>query len=392
MAEDTSKTETPAALAQIQTMDAIGRLTGSIAHDFNDILTVIINNLDMLRRNVQGARDLAMIESAQSAASRGGLLIGQLLAFARQQALKPMSENVGDLVRGLEAVLRQGIRPDVDLKVEAADVPLNAEIDAAHLETALLNLVVNASDAMPRGGQIVVRVSPCEIGQSDRRINLEPGRYARIDVADTGDGMSDDILRRAFEPFFTTKDVGRGSGLGLSQVYGFAVQSGGAVDVESRMGAGTTVSLLLPLQQEVSHPEDAPRNAPESGSRASTIALIVEDDPGLLVVAVELFRDLGFEVRTAGDSIAALDVLKDNPDIRLLFSDIVMPRGMNGVELAREARAINPDIKILLASGYPRSALRARGLTDDIAFIGKPYRWSDLAERMREMKVIDQAV
>ena len=377
------------ALLQIQAMDAIGRLTGSVAHDFNDILTVIVNNLDMLKRNVQGTRALAMIENAESAASRGGLLIGQLLAFARQQALKPVMQDLNELLRGLEASLRDNAGAAVGLTVETPALPLTAEIDSAHLESALLNLVINARDAMPRGGRIAVTLAPHDIGPEDGRAGLPPGRYARLAVADTGEGMSEDVQRRAFEPFFTTKDIGKGSGLGLSQVYGFAVQSGGAVDIDSRMGAGTTVALLLPLHESQAGAAVADEPGAEAPNRHAVSALIVEDDPGLLLVAVELFRDLGFDVRTAGDSGAALEALRANPQIKLMFSDIVMPRGMNGVELAREAKAINPEIKILLASGYPRSALKARGLTDDMAFIGKPYRWSDLADQMRDMKLID---
>ena len=268
-----------------------------------------------------------------------------------------------------------------------APLPLNANIDAPQFEAALLNLVVNARDAMPGGGKLRIATGCKTVGAAEakRMSGIAPGDYVTVSVADIGEGMSRDVLTRVFEPFFTTKEVGKGSGLGLSQVYGFVTQSGGHVAIDSKPGAGTTVTLYLPQAAAglMTGQWDKER-VPAPGR-----VLVVEDDPEVLDVTVEMLRGFGYEVLTAPDGPSALQVLRRDPEIDVLFTDIVMPRGMNGVELAREARRLRPNVRVLLASGYPASVLSAgHGAGDDgeFAFLSKPYRRAELADKLRALQ------
>jgi PAS domain S-box-containing protein len=378
-----------AALAQAQKMEAIGQLTGGVAHDFNNLLTVITNSLDLL---VDSGRDEAqkrrIIDIAQRAAERGAKLNQQLLAFSRRQPLRPEPHNINALIGGFEAVLRRACREAIAFDLDLAPLPVAATIDAQQFETALLNLVVNARDAMPEGGslRIATRIETIKKARAGTMAEIAPGRYVEVAVSDTGTGMTADVVARACEPFFTTKDVGKGSGLGLSQVYGFVAQSGGYVVIDSTPGAGTTVTLYLPAT------DLKPAGDPESPEAEETPAkakiLVVEDDPDVLDVAVESLRMMGYDVLTAPDGRSALSVLRRDPAIQILLSDIVMPHGMNGVELAREAVRLRPDLRVLLASGYPMSALPCDNGTaalDEFPFLSKPYRSSQLAEALRAL-------
>jgi PAS domain S-box-containing protein len=379
-----------AALAQSQKMEAIGQLTGGVAHDFNNLLTVITNALDLL---ADGRRDEAqrrrIIDFAQRAAERGARLTQQLLAYSRRQPLRPEVHSINGLIRGFEAVLRRACPEPIECEIPPATASLATNIDAPQFETALLNLVVNARDAMPKGGRLSITTGLATIDQRLAALmsDIEPGDYVRIAVADTGEGMTPDVLARAFEPFFTTKEVGKGSGLGLSQVYGFVAQSGGHVAIDSTLGAGTTVTLYLPAVPAIVEGQATAATALQSAAIGRV--LVVEDDPEVLDVTVERLRRMGYEVLTAGDGPAALAVLRREAEIDILFSDIVMPRGMNGVELARTALRLRPQLRVLLASGYPMSALSAtQGITADtgFAFLSKPYRGAELADALRALQ------
>jgi PAS domain S-box-containing protein len=371
--------QTRAALAQSQKMEAIGQLTGGIAHDFNNLLTVVSNNLDLILQHLPDtARVRRLAEGALRAANRGAKLTQQLLAFARRQPLRPETVDVNVLIGGIEAIIRRAAGDGVPIELELGNALGGARLDAAQFEAALLNLVLNAHDAMPEGGVLRIKTENAEVAAGDAAAarGVPPGRYVVAAVSDSGIGMSPEVQAHAFEPFFTTKEPGKGSGLGLSQVYGFVAQSGGHVVIDSEPGRGTAVALYLPQVEGQSRP------------RPATV-LIVEDDPDVLESAVEMVRGLGYEVLTAANGIDALAVLKRNVTVDVLFSDIVMPRGMNGVELAKEARRLRPRLRILLSSGHASAILASEhGLTTDFSFIGKPYRWPDLAEKLRSGPVV----
>ncbi|EIM99203.1 cyclic nucleotide-binding protein [Paraburkholderia hospita] len=365
-----------AALFQAQKMESLGQLTGGVAHDFNNLLAVMSNGLDVLSLRLHEHADIRMLETMQRAVARGATLIQQLLSFARQQPLKAEKCNVNAAIRGFEAVLRRATDGAIGLEVRQEPHPRPVLLDAARFEAVLLNLVVNARDAMPEGGKIVIGVENVELG--DGMVGaLAAGPYVRVSVADTGSGMPPEVVARAFEPFFTTRDVGKGSGLGLSQVYGFIAQSGGDVRIDSEPGRGTVVSMYLPVAK------DASGDADTLAGRALDTVLLVEDEPDLLDATAELFRSLGYEVLTASNGSEAMNVLSQRDDIRVLFTDVVVPDGIDGIQLARSTRGLHPDIRIVLASGYPLPALKAQhGNLSDFTFIHKPYRPADLVRAL----------
>jgi PAS domain S-box-containing protein len=379
--------EAQAALFQAQKMEAVGQLTGGVAHDFNNLLTIIVNNLDLLTRNARDPRDIKLIESAQRAAERGAKLTQQLLAFSRRQPLQPNAHNPNTLIEGFETVLRRACGELVRLQLSLSPRVRWISVDAPQFESALLNLVVNARDAMPDGGSLKIMTSNVTLSeQGSAASSLPPGQYVSVSVQDTGIGMTPDIVSRVFEPFFTTKEIGKGTGLGLSQVYGFATQSGGTIKIDSTPGQGTKVIMLLPAQEGGDEtPEEESETERPARDSAGTV-LIVEDEPAVLEVASDIFDSLGYDVVTATDAKEALNVLDGNPSIDVLFSDVIMPNGMNGVELSRKAREMRPDLKILLASGYPMSALPSEGLGIGVSFISKPYRWTELADKLRILR------
>ena len=375
-----------AALAQAQKMEAVGQLTGGVAHDFNNLLTVISSNADLLGEPELEERDRrALLDGILRAADRGARLTQQLLAFARRQPLRPRSRSIGALVRNFESVLRRAAGEAVELTLQLSREPDIAKIDGPQFEAAILNLVVNSRDALPRGGRISITTSvvgvvdPGSLGLPD----MTPGDYVLISVADTGEGMSPDVLSKVFEPFYTTKEVGKGSGLGLSQVYGFVTQSGGQVRIESAPGRGTTVFCYLPIDHDA---QEKQREKRAADVRRGTV-LLVEDDAEVMTSATAMLQSLGYDVLTAVDAVRALAMLQEQRDIDVLFTDVVMPGPMNGVELAGRARALRKDLKILLASGYPRSNFSAEhGLLEEFAFLSKPYRWAELSERLRTLQ------
>jgi len=383
---------TRAALAQSQKMEAIGQLTGGVAHDFNNLLTVITNGLDLLAGPMRDeAQKQRIIDSAQRAAERGAKLTQQLLAFARQQPLRPHINDINKLIVGFEPVLQRACVESIDIELALSGVPIAADIDGPQLETALLNLVVNGRDAMPRGGRL--RIATALETLSPERVRtmgaIPAGDYVVVEVRDTGDGMRPEILDKVFEPFFTTKEIGKGSGLGLSQVYGFVAQSGGHVEIDSTVGAGTTVRLYLPAADPALEGKTGTDLAPPVRHGAGRV-LVVEDDTEVRDVTVEMLRSLGYEVLTAPDAPSALALLSRDDHVDILFSDIVMPGGVNGVELARQAVRLRPRLRVLLASGYPMSALASEhglGREPEFSFIGKPYRGADLAGKLRQLQL-----
>ena len=364
--------QTRAALFQSQKMEAIGQLTGGIAHDFNNLLSVVASGLEIIKTQSTGI-DRRVIDSMNRAIERGASLTQQLLAFARQQPLAPAIHNINRLIEGFESVLRRAVDSSIDFDVALADGLPNACIDEARFETAILNLVVNARDAMPDGGRLLLETRVVTL---DGHGTLAPGRYVEVSVADTGMGMSPDVAARVFEPFFTTKPVGKGTGLGLAQVHGFIVQSGGDIAVESALDKGTTLRILLPASAECEGERPADPNAREK-------VLVVEDEEDLLVLAATLFESIGYDVLLANNGKDALAILERNPDVDVVFSDVMMPQ-MSGIELARIVRREYPDARILLASGYPMPALRQQqGDIEEFPFVSKPYRLPEILKRLR---------
>jgi PAS domain S-box-containing protein len=363
------------ALFHSQKMEAIGQLTGGIAHDFNNLLNVVTNGISMLRERVKDPADVRMLDAIDQAANRGALLTQQLLSFARQQPLKREARDLNRVVNSFEAVLRRASRNGIGFQVKLADKLPLVMIDAAQFETALLNLVVNARDATPDGGRIMVSSQVVELKQQRRK--LPPGTYVVVSVQDTGAGMTPEVMARAVEPFFTTKAVGKGTGLGLSQVYGMAQQSDGDLEIVSRPDQGTTMSLYFPAaagseQERVDEP-------------TSEKVLIVDDQPDVLEITSELFRTLGFEVLSANSAEDAIGVLERTPDLRLMLSDVVMP-GMSGIQLARKAQSVTPGIKVILSSGYANPAMdRDKDSLEGFHFLPKPYRMGDLVKKLRSM-------
>ncbi|MEH6434097.1 hybrid sensor histidine kinase/response regulator [Massilia sp. DD77] len=367
--------KTQAALFQSQKMESIGQLTGGIAHDFNNLLSVLASGLEVLTMQRQHGSDLKTLDSMRRAIDRGATLTQQLLAFARQQPLQPETRNVNRLITGFESVLRRAGNTSIAFEVKLDPQVRNTVVDAARFESALLNLVVNARDAMPEGGRIEIATANASLADGEVD-SLPAGDYVRLTVTDTGTGMDPDTVSRAFEPFYTTKEVGKGTGLGLSQVYGFIKQSGGEIAIRSKLGEGTTIAIYLPAASSQDH---------EYRKADTETVLIVEDEPDLLDVASSLFMSMGYDVMTAASGQEAMNVLASR-DVDILFTDVVMPDGINGIDLAAFTRENYPHIKVMLASGYPQPALKLdRAKLGEFAFVSKPYRLSDLARSLRSV-------
>jgi len=370
--------QTRAALFQAQKMEAIGQLTGGVAHDFNNLLAVVSSGIDILQTQQLSGAGSRVLDGMRRAVDRGALLTQQLLSFARQQPLAPAVHQLNTLISGFETVLRRAAGPLVRLELNLGKQLAQVSVDEARFEAALLNLVVNARDAMPDGGSLVVETRNAVLAANEVG-TLAPGDYVRVSVRDSGTGMPKDVRERAFEPFFTTKEAGKGTGLGLSQVYGFIVQSGGDVVIDTEEGFGTSIGLYLPANADVQarEPADVVKERDER-------VLIVEDDQLLMAIAGELFQTMGYTVLSASDGPEALRMLQREPDIDVMFSDVMMPNGMTGLDLAREVSTRYPAIKIILASGYPLPALQTeqQGLSE-FAFVSKPYRLADLARHLR---------
>jgi signal transduction histidine kinase len=375
-------------LGQAQKMEAVGQLTGGIAHDFNNLLTVILGNIDFLGRHVSGnERAQRQLAAVRHAAERGRSLTGQLLAFSRRQHLTPVPLDVNKLVRGFEPLIRRAVGESVTLEVGVAEETAVCEVDPSQLETALLNLAMNARDAMPTGGTLAVdvRVAAADPALAAEHPEAPRGPWLVIAVQDNGTGMPQDVVARAFEPFFTTKEPGKGSGLGLSQVYGFVRQSGGFVTLRSAPGRGTELAIYLPPSHKpVASQVVQDEQQRSEGGQSGTI-LLVEDDAPVLALTTEMLIDLGFRVITASDAHGALEIVRRGEPIDLIFTDIVMPGGKTGVQLVKEARQLRPSLKVLLTSGYTGEALfRHQPDEVDVPIIPKPFRQTDLCEGIRK--------
>jgi two-component system, NtrC family, sensor kinase len=379
------------ALRQSQKLDAIGHLTGGVAHDFNNLLTIIIGNLEAAQRQLDRWTDGAQVklsrrlESAMHGAERAATLTKRLLAFSRQQPLNPALLDVNRVLNGLSDFLRRALGEDVSLEIVGSGGIWPVEADAAELEAAILNLAVNARDAMREGGKLTIEASNSYLDDSycRRHADVRPGQYVQIAVTDTGSGMSKDVIDRAFEPFFTTKESGQGTGLGLSQVYGFVKQSGGHVKIYSEAGEGTTVKIYLPRFFGKASAAEQAAGAP-SRSRSGESVLVVEDDDDVRTYVVETLAALGYQVLEAAEADSALRLLDEDPCVQLLLTDVVMP-GLNGRKLAEEARLRRPDLKILYMTGYSRNAIMHQGRLDTgVDLLQKPITSEQLAAAVRK--------
>ncbi|MHB1206084.1 MAG: ATP-binding protein [Rhodospirillaceae bacterium] len=378
-------------LRQVQKMEAIGQLTGGIAHDFNNMLAVIMGALNIMQRRInRGDYNIAgFMDAAIEGAQRGGALTQRLLAFARKQVLEPRALDANKLVSGMSDLLRRTLGETIQTEVVLAGGLWRAHVDPHQLETAILNLVVNARDAMEKGGKLTIETANAHLDEAYAASHkgVPAGQYVVIAVTDTGTGMSPEVLGKAFDPFFTTKGSGRGTGLGLSQVYGFVKQSNGHVKIYSELGHGAAIKIYLPRYHGPS--EDPPPAAavdPGSLPRANEgeTILVVEDEDAVRALAVDGLRDLGYTVVDAEAGEAALRILDKEPGILLLFTDVVMPN-MNGRQLAEEAVRRRPKLKVLYTTGYTRNAVVHNGTLDpNVRLLGKPYTLENLARRVRE--------
>jgi signal transduction histidine kinase len=383
----TDRRQTEAALYQAQKMEAIGQLTGGVAHDFNNLLTVIVGGLDMMiRRPDQPERVSRLAKAAMTAARRGEQLTQQLLAFSRRQMLRPETLNPNRLLLDFRALAERAVGDAITLKFDLDPGVHPIRVDPAQLESAILNLVVNSRDAMPEGGTIsIVSKNVYRATESVAERGLSPGGYVLLAVADDGSGIDQRTLGHAFEPFFTTKEVGKGSGLGLAQVYGFTRSAGGDVEIESEVGKGTVVKLYFPRSNEQPADQHAPTAAHLPLRRAATgeTVLLVEDDEQVLNMAVESLEELHYKVVVARNAREALDHLHGPDRIDIMFSDVMMPGGMNGAQLAVEARTLRPELKVLLTSGYVGEAGGGQLAEKNLPVLNKPYRRDELAEKLR---------
>jgi PAS domain S-box-containing protein len=376
-----------AALRQAQKMEAVGKLTGGVAHDFNNLLQIIGGNLQLLRRDlVPSERAWRRLETAVSAVERGARLASQLLAFARQQPLDPVVLNLGRLVRGMDDLLRRSLGEDIEIRTLLADGLWNTFADPNQLENVILNLVINARDAMEREGKLTLEASNVVLDEHYTLVHpdVAPGQYVLLAISDTGCGMSQEVLERAFEPFFTTKPEGRGTGLGLSMVYGFVKQTEGHIHIDSEVGRGTTLKIYLPrtLQAQVERTE-AVAGPVEGGTET---LLVVEDDAAVRATVVELLKELGYRVLEASDGQSALEVIQSGPPVELLFTDVVMPGPIRSTDLVRQAKELLPDLEVLFTSGYAENAIVHGGRLDPgVSLLGKPYRREELARKLRHL-------
>ncbi|EZP48715.1 histidine kinase famiy protein [Sphingomonas sp. RIT328] len=380
-------------LRQAQKMEAVGQLTGGVAHDFNNLLTVIQGFSDVLRSQIDGdgefdrAKASRSINAVMQAAERGATLTQQLLAFSRRQKLQGRVVNLVDLIDELQPLIERTAGGLVKVRIQHQETTCNARIDPTQAELAIINILLNARDAMPDGGTITIEVRNRSIEAGDKGFGeLESGNYVAVTITDEGTGMSPEVLKRVTEPFFTTKDQGKGTGLGLSMVYGFMKQSGGSLRLYSEEGHGTTVRMLFPCEYGKADPITAPASRSLADKRGSETVLVVEDQVDVGDYAETVLSEFGYTVLRAENANEALALLDGAGHIDLLFSDLIMPGGMNGVMLAREIKRRRPKMRVLLTTGYAESSIErvdARGA--EFELIQKPYKRSELATKVRQV-------
>ncbi|WP_164018067.1 response regulator [Pyxidicoccus trucidator] len=389
---EAERRQTEAALRQAQKMEAVGKLTGGVAHDFNNLLQVIGGNLQLMDRELGGnAQARRRVATAMGAVDRGARLASQLLAFARQQPLDPTVINLGRLVRDMDDLLRRALGEDIELETVIGGGLWNTFADPNQLENVILNLAINARDAMEGEGRLTIEAGNAML--DDHYAQLHPdaaaGQYVLLAISDTGCGMPPEIMERAFEPFFTTKPEGRGTGLGLSMVYGFVKQTGGHIKIYSEVGHGTTIKIYLPRSLQVELPRSEP--VPEQVEGGTETLLVVEDDAEVRATAVELLTELGYRVLKASDGQSALAIIQSGIPIDLLFTDVVMPGPVRSPELARHARTLLPDLEVLFTSGYTENAIVHGGRLDPgVHLLSKPYRREYLARKVRQLLMARQ--
>jgi signal transduction histidine kinase/ActR/RegA family two-component response regulator len=377
------------ALRQSQKMEAVGQLTGGIAHDFNNMLTGIIGGINVAKRRIASGRldDVdRFMDASVDAANRAAALIARLLAFSRRQTLDAKPLDVNEHLAATRDLLRRTLPENVAIEIEADPKAGWIIADANQLESALLNLAINARDAMPDGGHLTISTTTRTIGEVEARSlpGLKPGAFVAIGVSDTGSGMPPETVARAFEPFFTTKPIGQGTGLGLSMIYGFAQQSGGQVEIESHVGAGTTIRLLLPATDAHSDQEQRDESVPIDEGQGQTV-LVVEDDDSVRLLICEVLADLSYKAVEASSADAAIPIIASQRPIDLLISDVGLP-GMNGRQLAEVARQHRPELPVIFVTGYAQNATaKSEFLGTNMAMIGKPFAVEVLAAKISEM-------
>jgi PAS domain S-box-containing protein len=378
-------------LHQVQKMEALGQLTGGIAHDFNNLLTVISGNIETVQRRMSRTDPghYRYLDPAARAVERASTLTHRLLAFSRRQPLEPRPVELNRLIMGMSDLIGRTIGAHITVETVLAGGLWHMSVDPSQVENAILNLAVNARDAMPGGGELTLETANTHLDEDYARVNADvtPGQYVMLAVTDTGIGMSSDVVEKAFEPFFTTKEMGAGTGLGLSQVYGFIKQSGGHVKIYSEPGEGTTVRLYLPrLRDEaVALREDIPVVQPTPLGGRETI-LVVEDNDDVRAFAVDILRELGYEVFVATEGDTALSLIASEPRIQLLFTDVGLPGPLNGRQIATQARKVRSDLKVLFTTGYAQNAIIHQGRLDPgVQLILKPFNFAGLAAKIRQM-------
>ncbi|WP_171054525.1 PAS domain-containing hybrid sensor histidine kinase/response regulator [Roseovarius arcticus] len=385
MHDITERKQAENALNQASRMEAIGQLTGGFAHDFNNLLTIAIGNLELLRPKLTDEGQLGMLQDALESVELGAELTGHLLAFARRSILEPVTIDINAEIERAIRLLRHTLNPGIQIKSQLAHDPVHVLADPARLQTAMLNLALNAQDAMPRGGVLTFETALTSTSTNRllRSMRADPGKYVQISVHDTGAGMDTETARQVFDPFFTTKAVGHGTGLGLAMVHGFIHQSGGQTDVETALGSGTTIHLYLPLSTAAPSRADT-SHAPERSS-GQTI-LVVEDDDRLRNLTITRVQELGHLVIEASDAKTAINIIESGVRIDVLFTDIAMPGEMDGRALARHVQATRPDIGVLLTTGFSESLL-SDDPTDKNQFpiLKKPYHQNQLAQMLGKL-------
>jgi signal transduction histidine kinase/CheY-like chemotaxis protein len=374
-------------LARVQRLEALVQLTGGVAHDFNNLLTAIINSLDIIRRKPDDKAGVARLaDNAGKAAARGAELIKRMLSFARKQQLKPEVLNPNAMLAELAGLASRTVSEAIRFELDLDSTVHPVRVDATELQAAVLNLITNARDAMPDGGVVHIQTRNLDLPYGDRSLtdDMQPGAYVRIAVSDTGCGMDHDILAHVYEPFFTTKPTGEGTGLGLSQVYGFARDAGGRVEIDTDLGAGTTVAITLPRSAQAGVVAASGETVPLRRAIEGETVLVVEDDEDVISSVRESLLDLGYRVLLATNAQEALEILRPRSRrIDILFSDVVMPGGMNGVQLAVEAQRLRRGLKVLLTSGYAATVLREHDIPADTQLLAKPYPREELAQKIR---------
>ena len=382
------------ALRQAQKMEAVGQLTGGLAHDFNNLLTGISGSLELMQIRISQGRYKDVdryISTAQGAANRAAALTHRLLAFSRRQTLDPKATDVSRLIAEMTDLIRNTVGPGIELSTDNEPDLWTTRVDPNQLENALLNLCINARDAMPHGGRLGIKAVNRVLDNAEAfPLEMRTGEYICLSVTDTGTGMSDEVVQRAFDPFYTTKPLGQGTGLGLSMIYGFAKQSGGQVLIEFSLGHGTTIYLFLPRHSEAANAtDDVADFASAPRANAGETVLIVDDEPSVRMLVTEVLAELGYTAIESADGASALVVLRSDTRIDLLVTDVGLPGGMNGRQLADFGRTARPDLKVLFITGYAeKAAMGDVGLATGMAILTKPFAMDGLAIRIKELLVL----